>query len=309
MAKALTLALSALALFLAGSGWLALYPGLPRDLGGAPDLDGAAERVRIPVGEDDHLDGWLLRGERPGVIVLLHGYGRDHHHEWRYAQFLRRDGWTLLAVDFRSSRARQRKPTTLGFWELADARATLDWVEREGGLSGQRVALFAESLGGSVAIALAAERPEVVAVAADSPFATGAQAIADACRFEAHVPAWPTAPLARALGRLVTGHDPGAFDATAALRAYGDRPLLLIQSGAQDRLGLGEVGDLERAAGRDAEVWRVPDAGHNRAWIVHTAEYERRVRAFFRAHLPAPGPPARIARPTRARRPVREVAA
>jgi fermentation-respiration switch protein FrsA (DUF1100 family) len=303
MRKVLVLALSALLVFLAGSAWLALYPGVPADLGGVANLDGEAQRVRIPVGEDDHLDGRLLRGRRPGVVVLFHGYARDHRRMWRYARFLRRDGWTLLLVDFRSSRALHRKPTTLGFWELADARAALDWVGRQPEFARDRVGLFAESLGGSVALVLAAERPGVAAVAVDSPFANGMLAIEDGCRYVEHVPVWPCAGIARVLGRLATGHDPAALDAVTALRALGSRPVLLIQAGREDRFGLREVGLLEDAAGPGTERWRVDDSGHNRAWITHREEYERRVRAFFRRQLtatPSPGAPAAPAAPKRA---------
>jgi uncharacterized protein len=301
MRAALVLALTALLLFLAGSTWLALYPGVPRDLGGVANLDDQAEKVRIPVGEDDHLDGWLLRGTRPGVIVVFHGYARDHHRAWRYAQFLRRDGWTVLAPDFRSSRRANRKPTTLGFWELADARATLDWLRAQPGFGRQRVGLFGESLGGSVALALAAGRRDVAAVAVDSPFADGAAAVEDAFRYEAHLPSWPTAPIARSLARAVTGHDPGALDVIAAERAYGPRPLLLIQSGFEDRFGLAQVRRLEQAADSSAILWRVPDAGHNRAWFAHRVEYEKRVRTFFLAHL-APPPAAMPGRTSHATR-------
>ena len=285
MRAALTLALTALLLFLAGTAWLALYPGVPRDLGGVADLDDMAEQVRIPVGEDDHMSGWLLRGTRPGVIVLFHGYARDHHRVWRYAEFLHRDGWTVLAPDFRSSRRANRKPTTLGFWELQDARATLDWLRSRPGFRTCRLGLFGESLGGSVALALAAERRDVSAVAVDSPFAAGATAIADAFRYEAHVPPWPLAPIARVLGRAVTGHDPGALDVIAAERAWGSRPLLLIQSGVEDRFGIAQVNRLEQAADSSAILWRVADAGHNHAWVAHRGEYEQRVRVFFLAHL------------------------
>jgi len=302
MRKVLVPAISALLVFLAGSAWLALYPGVPPDTAGAPDLDRGAEHVPIAVGEDDHLDARVIPGWRPGVIVLFHGYARDHRRMWRYAEFLRRDGWTLVLPDFRSSRSASRKPTTLGFYETSDARATLDWVAAQPRFAGQRVGLFAESLGGSVAFVVASERPGVAAVAVDCPFADGARAVADGLRFVAHVPAWPCAPLARLLGRLITGHDPGALDAVAAERVYAGRPLLLIQSGIEDRFSLDEVHALEAGAGPGAEQWLVADAGHNKAWLLHRDEYERRVRAFFRAHLAPPAAPAAAAASRAARR-------
>jgi fermentation-respiration switch protein FrsA (DUF1100 family) len=273
------------------------------DLGGAPDLDRQAERVRIPVGEDDHLDGWLLRGSRPGVIVLLHGYARDHHRLWRYAGFLRHVGWTVLNIDFRSARVHDRKPTTLGFWERIDAIAALDWVRAQPGLGRQPLALFGESLGGSVALVVAAERPDVAAVAADSPFANGRRALEDGCTYVEHVPAAIFAPISSALGRLVTGHDPGALDVLAALRKLGARRVLLIQSSIPDRFGAGQVQLLEQAAGPGAVRWTVADAGHNQAWERHRAEYERRVTGFFTRSLAPPTPavkkPAMAAKPAK----------
>jgi fermentation-respiration switch protein FrsA (DUF1100 family) len=241
--------------------------------------------VRIPVGEGDHLDGWLLRGRRPGIIVLMPGYARDHRRMWRYEHFLRADGWSLLALDFRSSRLWKRKPTTLGFYELADGRAALDWIASQPRFSREPVGFFGESLGGSVALELAAERPDVRAIAVDSPFANGRMAIEDGCRYVAHLPVVPFAAIQRWLGTWVTGHDPTALDAVAALRRLGARPLLLIQSGLEDRFSRKEVEMLTDAAGPGAQTWLVEDAGHNRAWITHRADYERRVRAFFAKNL------------------------
>jgi fermentation-respiration switch protein FrsA (DUF1100 family) len=283
--NALVLALSALVIFVAASSWLVLYPGVPEDAGGVASTDASAEHVKIPVGEDDHLDGWLLRGTRPGIIVLMPGYARDHRRMWRYEHFLRADGWSLLALDFRSARTWKRKPTTLGFYELADGRATLDWIAKQPRFAREPIGLFGESLGGSVALSLAAERPDIRAIAVDSPFANGRMAIEDGCRYVAHLPVRPFAAIQRWLGTRVSGHDPAQLDAVAAVRALGERPLLLIQSGLEDRFSRKEVEMLTQAAGPGAQTWRVEDSGHNRAWLEHRSEYERRVRTFFARYL------------------------
>lgn len=284
---------SALLLLAAGSAWIALFPSVPADLGGVENLDGRAERVRIPVGEDDHLDGWFLAGTRPATVILFAGYARDHRRLWRYGQFLRRDGYGLLAVDFRSARTLDRKPTTLGYWELRDARAALDWLRARPQSRGERVAFFGESLGGAVALALARERPDVSAVVADCPFASGDAAIADGFRLVLHLPAFPLAPFARRLDQVVTGHDPGQLDAAAALRSLGGRPVLLIQTRLEDRFSRAEVERLTAAAGRGAETWTVDDAKHTQVWVAHRAEYEHRVSRFLAAHLGGGAAPVR----------------
>ncbi|MEO5617886.1 MAG: alpha/beta fold hydrolase [Candidatus Eisenbacteria bacterium] len=287
MGKVIFLLLLAALIFAAGSGYIALYPPVPQDLGGVENLDAKAERFRIPVGEDDALDAFLLQGRRSALIVIFHGYGRDHTRAWRYAQFLKRGGYAVLTVNFRSSRGWNRKPTTLGWYELNDARAVLDWVRSHPRLSQYSLGLFGESLGGSVALVAASRHPEVRAVCVDAPFATGERALADASWRWAHMPPWPSAPLARALGKVFTRHDPYELDAVAAARAIADRPTLFIHSQKDERFDESQARDLWKAAGSDHEgLWILGgEVGHNESWIMHRAEYEERVLAFYQRHL------------------------
>jgi fermentation-respiration switch protein FrsA (DUF1100 family) len=261
---------------------LALYPPTPRDLGGARDLDPEAARVRVPLGDDaDAVDGWYLPGTRPAALLLLHGYGRTHHRMWRYAASLRAAGYHLLAIDFRSARARDRKPTTLGVHELEDARAALEWLRAQPALAGARIGVFGESLGGAVALLLAGRDPAVHAAAVDCAFAHSRLAVEDYLVRLMGLPRWPTAPLVRGLGRVWTGCDPCALDIAAAAAALRDRPVLFVQGLTDNRLSDRHVRLLWQAAGGKDPLWLVPDAGHNQSWLRHRQEYERRLVEFF----------------------------
>lgn len=285
MRSALVLLGSALVLFLGGSAWLVLFPPVPVDLAGAENLDARARHVRIPVAERDSLDGWYLPPRNGALVVILHGYGRDHTRAWRYGGFLNRAGYGLLAFDFRSSRSHDRLPTTLGHYEASDARAALQWLRTQPELHSIPVGLLGESLGGSVALVAAAERPDVRAVIVDCPFASGNEALEDACQRWAHVPREPGGQLCRTLGRLATGCDPGALDAVGASHALRDRPLFFIHSTRDDRLSVANSRQLWAAAGAKDPLWIIPGAGHNQGWLLHRELYEARVRAFFDRHL------------------------
>jgi dipeptidyl aminopeptidase/acylaminoacyl peptidase len=274
---------AALGLVLAGVVWLGFFPFLPRDLGGAPDLDGASRRVRIPL-EDDALDGWLLPGREPAVVLVLHGYGREHSRAWRYGAFLRAAGYGVLAVDFRSSRWNRRRPTTLGHHEVVDAQAALDWLRAEPSLAGVAVGLLGESLGGSVALLVAAENPEVRAVVADGAFAHATLALEDSSERWARLPR-RSAHLARALGRALTGRDLGEADIEPAAVRLADRPVFFIHALRDDRLSVEHAERLWRAAGGKDPLWIIPGVGHNEGWKRHPVEYERQVLAFFGLHL------------------------
>jgi uncharacterized protein len=272
------------ALLLGGALWLGFFPFLPRDLGGAPDLDFAARRVRIPLGGDDALDGWLLGARERAVVLVLHGYGREHSRAWRYGAFLHAAGYGVLAVDFRSSRGHRRLPTTLGHHEVVDAQAALDWLRKEPSLEGHVVGLLGESLGGSVGLLLAAENPEVLAVVADGAFAHATLALEDSSARWARLPR-RSAGLARRLGRVVTGRDLGEADVESAAARLAGRPLLLIHALKDDRLSSANARRLWRAAGSKDPLWIIPDAGHNEGWSRHPVEYEQHVLAFFDRHL------------------------
>ena len=283
----------AAALLVGGLLWAGFFPRVPRDLGGAPDLDRVARRVRVLVDGDDGLDGWLLPARERAVVLVLHGYGREHSRAWRYGAFLHAAGYGVFTVEFRSSRGSRRLPTTLGHHERVDAQAALDWLRAEPSLAGCAVGLLGESLGGSVALLVAAENPEVLAVVADGAFAHATLALEDSSQRWARLPR-RSAGLARRLGRAVTGRDLGGLDVESAAAGLSGRPLFVIHALDDDRLSSANAHRLWRAAGANGPLWLIPGAGHNEGWRRHPAEYQRHVLAFFDRHLlgRGAGPPA-----------------
>jgi fermentation-respiration switch protein FrsA (DUF1100 family) len=283
-----TAALVVLAALAAGGVGLILYPPLPKDLGGAPNLDPRARRVRIPVGDADAIDGWYLPGSRDAAIIVFHGFGRTHHRAWRYISFLERDGYHLLTVDFRSSRWKRRLPTTLGHHESSDAEAALAWLRAQPGLGGVPLGLFGESLGGAVSIGLAARRPDVAALVIDGAFASASGALEDACERWARLPRQPSATILRRLGLALTGTDPGTMRPIDAAPALADRPVFVIHGLDDDRIGPARPARGRRRVRGSAVM--IPATGHNQGWLRHRVPYEERVRAFFARHLLAEGP-------------------
>jgi len=285
MRSVLVLLASAAVIFLAGSGWLFLYPPVPVDLAGAENLDTRARRVRIPVGDRDSLDAWYVPPRNGALVMILHGYGRDHTRAWRYGGFLSKAGYGLLVFDFRSSRATDRLPTTLGHYEIPDARAALAWARAQPELDSAPFGVLGESLGGSVALVTASERPDVSAVVADCAFSSGERALEDACERWAGLPGEPGARLCRAVGRLLTGYDPGTLDVVGASEALRDRPVFFIHAQNDDRLSVEHPRSLWRAAGSKDPLWIIPRVGHNQGWLHERKLYETRVRAFLDHHL------------------------
>lgn len=282
---------------LGGAAVLAFYPFLPRDLGGAPNLDRRARRARIPVGDDDWVDAWHVPGTRRAVVVLFHGFGRNHLRSWRYGAFLHRAGYHVVALDFRSSRWVGRKPTTLGHYEMQDAEAVLGWIRAEPSLAGAAIGLMGESLGGAVALRMAERHPDVAAVVADCAFANGRRALEDSCRRWARLPRGPSAEILSRMVHGLTGCDPARVDVVAAAAGLRDRPVLFIHGLDDNRIAPEHARLLWQAAGAKDPLWLIPGVGHNQGWLKQRSLYEERVRAFLDQRLLGEGgglPPGEI---------------
>ena len=161
----------------------------------------------------------LLRGVRPGAVLLLHGYNDSPQAVTSLANALHSAGWTVRAPVLpghaRTLDAFARSRAT--HW-LAAARAELDVLQR----THADVAVCGMSMGGALALTLAADVPEVRAVVGLAPYLHLSRAM------EALLVFGPVAALG---ARYVSGggkrsvHDPKAAERMIAYRASTPRLL------------------------------------------------------------------------------------
>jgi len=115
------------------------------------------EDVEFAAADGTALHGWYLPHPTPrGVVLFCHGNaGNITHREEILRRLHNITGATVFIFDYRGYGRSQGKPTEAGI--LADARAAHDWLARRENLPFERLVLMGESLGGAVAVSLAAE--------------------------------------------------------------------------------------------------------------------------------------------------------
>jgi uncharacterized protein len=115
------------------------------------------EDVRFTAEDGTRLHGWYCHHPRPRAVVLLCHGNSGNVTEW--AGVLRRlnshHGLAVMTFDYRGYGRSEGEPDEEGI--LQDARAARAWLARRTGVAGQDVVLMGRSLGGGVAIDLAAE--------------------------------------------------------------------------------------------------------------------------------------------------------
>lgn len=101
------------------------------------------------------LHGWFAPHDSPrGVLLFVHGNAGNITHRDDRLMNLRRLGFSVLVFDYRGYGRSEGSPSEKGV--LIDARAARAWLAQRAGVAERDIVLWGESLGGGVAVDLAA---------------------------------------------------------------------------------------------------------------------------------------------------------
>ncbi|MFQ5765825.1 MAG: alpha/beta hydrolase [Rhodospirillales bacterium] len=213
-----------------------------------PAAAGVPEMRPVSVTTEDGLGltSWYRAAQaRQPTIVYFHGNGGNIAGRGFKARPYLDAGFGLLLVEYRGYGGNPGKPTEQGLY--ADGRAHLDFLAREGVTPGAWV-IYGESLGGGVAVQMAAEqatRSPVGAVVLESPFLSMGEAAA------AHYPFIPARTLVK-----------DRFDSVAKIDRIG-APLLVAHGENDGVIPIGQGKALFEAAKEPKESHWIEHGGHN----------------------------------------------
>ena len=233
----------------------------------------AFEPVTFHSQDGTRLSGWFLpaEGEAKGTVIHCHGNAQNMTTHWLFVEFLPRRGYNLFVFDYRGYGTSEGSPSRRG--TVDDAQAAVEHVLARDDVDPERVALFGQSLGGAIAVVVAAEDPRVRAVVVESAFTRYRDEAVHVLRRNP-LTYLPARPLAWLLVRR--GLDPAAHIARVS-----PRPVLIIH-GTGDRLVPSEMSrELAALAGEPKELWLVDEARHLAVGTSHPTEYERKVCGFL----------------------------
>jgi fermentation-respiration switch protein FrsA (DUF1100 family) len=210
------------------------------------------------------------------VVLFCHGNGGNVAC-WGWVPHLYRDrlGASVLVFDYRGYGKSEGTPTEAGI--LADARAARRWLAKRTGVAEGDIVVAGKSLGGGVAVDLAA-RDGARALILESPFTSLTEVAVH------HLPWLPARWL------MNTRLD------SLALIGWYDGPLL-VSHGDADRTVPYEMGQrLFEAANYPKSFVTIPGGGHN---DLPGREYAEILDQFLASLPPQPGSAARNDTPTR----------
>jgi fermentation-respiration switch protein FrsA (DUF1100 family) len=139
----------------------------PPALAGLP----AAEEIVLTTADGERVLAWHIppRAAAPVVLYFPGNGGSLRYRAERFREIIA-DGIGLLALSYRGYGGSTGKPTEAGL--IADAQASYDYAAAR--YAPARLAVWGESLGSGVAVALAADRP-LARVILEAPFTSAAE--------------------------------------------------------------------------------------------------------------------------------------
>ena len=130
-----------------------------------------ADPVEFEASDGLRLQGWKITGDpdRPWII-LCHGLGTNRADLLDIAAGLHAAGFSLLLFDFRGHGNSAGRMTSFGWTEQQDLEGALALLSRQAEIPTTPYGVYGISMGGSVALLVAARDERIGAVAVDSPY-------------------------------------------------------------------------------------------------------------------------------------------
>lgn len=242
------------------------FPELPsRQVDATPaDIGLAFDAVTLSTADGEALAGWFIPAAAArGTLLYLHGNGGNIGHRLDPIAVFHRLGLNIFIIDYRGYGASSGKPCEEGTYR--DALAAWAYLTQEKRLAPERIVLFGESLGGSIAARLAARHPPagLIIYASFTSVPEMAQAL---------YPMFPASWLARY-----------RYDTRAALNSVSC-PVLILHSREDEIIPFSHGQALLEAAHEPKRLVELR-GGHNDALLVSRETYALEVGAFLQKFL------------------------
>jgi len=233
------------------------------------------QEVELITEDDVKISAWYTPSQNGSIILIAHGYG-DKRAEDFHVLFASH-GYGVLAWDFRAHGESEGDFCSLGYYEVLDAKAALDFALAQPGV--EHVGAWGGSMGAVTMIRATAQYPQIEALVADSPFAT----LEDEMDLRVPFPAMRS--LIRFFAERESGLTLDLVRPVDDIARISPRPVFIIQGMGDGMVPLDSAQRLYDAAGEPRQLWVENEVPHLNMYAFYKTRYTKRVIKFFDEYL------------------------
>ncbi len=279
----LGLTVAAYVLIVLRTAWLIVHPNRtwrPTDWEPLP-LNPA--RVYFKSADGTRLAGWIRPHDTPiATVILVHGLAVNHTVLANRAYRLWQRRFSVILFDFRACGESEGSTSTCGVREVEDLSAAVDLCRRQPEFGNAPIVALADSLGGTVALAAASQRPEIKAVFSDAAPISLRSAIDKGFSAYTGLPALPFRRAVVWTAERITGEGVDDFTVEDSISNIAPRPVCLAHGHLDPLVDVADAHRMHERAGESSELWLEPDVGHVLASGIDPEDYADRVARFFK---------------------------
>ena len=233
------------------------------------------EDIRLLTVDGIELAAWYTPPANGALILVAHGHS-DRRSLDQYVLYAR-NGYGVLAWDFRAHGESSGELSTMGYHEALDVEVALEYGLKQ--VSVEHIGAWGGSMGGAAVLELASRRFEIEAVVVDSTFPT----LEDELRWIVSNNVF--LPFIRFFAEKEAGVDLEMLRPVDRIGEISPRPVMIIQGEADDLIPADSAQRLYDASGDPRYLWTEAGVGHVGMYSVHPVRYEDRVIGFFDEYL------------------------
>lgn len=275
-------------------GWLCWQQALqfvevPRIVLNTSPLDyGISDYETIEVTTSDNLTlrGWYIAPTRAdgATIIFLHGQG-GHLRDLMPEAILYTDmGYGALLFDLRGHGASDDAPVTMGINEVLDVEAMFQFLLTQNEVNPERIAIYGNSMGASIALLSAEQIPDIRVVIADAPYSSIYNALRDGIPRQIGIPALFFPDIIIGMSNYLSGEN---FYTASPIDSIMNvhQPVLFIHGTNDGRIPYTHSEALFNVANEPKELYLVEGSGHTNNYEYDVESYQAIVIPFLEKYL------------------------
>lgn len=241
------------------------------------------ENVSFKTSDGLRLDGWfILPATQPGsTFIFVHGLGANRSELLDEAAMFARRGYGALLIDLRNHGTSEGTITTLGYAEVEDMRAAVQYLLTRSEVDPQRIGLLGHSMGAATVLRAAARIPQARVVIAESAFTSLDDNIAEGVQGLTGLPPVPFAPLVIWFGERETGMNIQQVRPIDDVPLISPRGVMFIHGARDPIIPVRNSEQLYQVAHEPKQLYIVPNAEHNGLYAANPQEFENQVMSFI----------------------------